>query len=114
MVVRGMSCFTESGNALIKSILNAVNDCMIWDIPQSYEAVLTAPTCIQDGTKTAVCDREAHGDRRCVFCDSFCYEPVMWALENGITSGMDTTYFGFTVYCNRAQVVTFLPRVMDK
>ena len=49
-----------------------------------------------------------------VSSDSFCYEPVMWALENGITSGMDTTYFGFTVYCNRAQVVTFLPRVMDK
>ena len=40
---------------------------MIWDIPQSYEAVLTTPTCTQDGTKTAVCDREAHGDRRGVF-----------------------------------------------
>ena len=38
----------------------------------------------------------------------FYYKPVLWALENGITSGMDATHFGPTSYCNRAQVVTFL------
>lgn len=45
--------------------------------------------------------------------DAFYYEPVLWALENGITSGMDATHFGPTAYCNRAQVVTFLYRTMD-
>lgn len=42
----------------------------------------------------------------------FYYKPVLWALENGITSGMDATHFGPTTYCNRAQVVTFLYRTM--
>ena len=42
----------------------------------------------------------------------FYYKPVLWALENGITSGMDATHFGPTSYCNRAQVVTFLYRTM--
>lgn len=42
----------------------------------------------------------------------FYYKPVLWALENGITSGMDATHFGPMAYCNRAQVVTFLYRTM--
>ena len=42
----------------------------------------------------------------------FYYKPVIWALENGITSGLDATHFGPTAYCNRAQVVTFLYRTM--
>lgn len=44
----------------------------------------------------------------------FYYKPVLWALENGITSGMDATHFGPTAYCNRAQVVTFLYRTMGR
>ena len=40
----------------------------------------------------------------------FYYKPVLWALENGITAGLDATHFGPTAYCNRAQVVTFLHR----
>ena len=43
----------------------------------------------------------------------FYYKAVMWALENGITSGMDATHFGPMSYCNRAQVVTFLYRTME-
>ena len=42
----------------------------------------------------------------------FYYKPVLWAVENGITSGIDATHFGPTAYCNRAQVVTFLYRTM--
>ena len=34
--------------------------------------------------------------------------PVLWALENGITSGVSATEFGTAAVCNRAQVVTFL------
>jgi hypothetical protein len=36
------------------------------------------------------------------------YKPVMWAIENGITSGIDATHFGPGAECTREQVVTFL------
>ena len=38
--------------------------------------------------------------------------PILWAVENGITTGLDTTTFGVNVPCNRAQVVTFLYRAI--
>ena len=40
----------------------------------------------------------------------FYHESVLWAVENGITNGVDATHFGATSECNRAQVVTFLWR----
>ena len=40
----------------------------------------------------------------------FFYDPVLWAVENGITNGLTATTFGPTASCNRAQVVTFLWR----
>ena len=40
----------------------------------------------------------------------FYHDSVLWALENGITNGVDATHFGATSECNRAQVVTFLWR----
>ena len=41
---------------------------------------------------------------------SFCEKAVLWAYENGITSGTDSTHFSPTAPCFRAQVVTFLHR----
>lgn len=43
----------------------------------------------------------------------FFYKPVLWAVENGITNGVDATHFGPTADCNRAQVVTFLYRAYN-
>ena len=40
----------------------------------------------------------------------FFYTPVLWAVENDITSGISAEAFGPFVVCNRAQVVTFLWR----
>ena len=40
----------------------------------------------------------------------FFYKPVLWAVENGITKGLDAAHFGPGTACNRAQVVTFLFR----
>ncbi len=40
----------------------------------------------------------------------FFYAPVLWAVEEGITSGISDTEFGPGLTCNRAQVVTFLWR----
>ena len=42
----------------------------------------------------------------------FYYDSVLWALENGITNGVDATHFGPMGVCNRAQVVTFLYRTL--
>ena len=41
------------------------------------------------------------------------YKPVLWAVENGITNGVDATHFGPATDCNRAQVVTFLYRAYN-
>ena len=45
-----------------------------------------------------------------VTSSDFFYKPVLWALENGITTGLSPNYFGAAAPCNRAQVVTFLWR----
>ena len=44
---------------------------------------------------------------------SFYEEPVLWALENGITNGTTDTTFDPNGKCLRAHVVTFLHRVEE-
>lgn len=41
---------------------------------------------------------------------SYYYDAVLWAVENGITSGTDTDTFAPNATCTRAQIVTFLWR----
>jgi hypothetical protein len=36
------------------------------------------------------------------------YKAVLWAVENGITGGVDATHFGVGKPCTRGQIVTFL------
>ena len=43
----------------------------------------------------------------------FFHKAVLWAVEKGITNGIDATHFGPNESCNRAQVVTFLYRAMQ-
>ena len=43
-----------------------------------------------------------------VSADQYYYAAVLWAVENGITSGTTVTTFGPEDTCNRAQAVTFL------
>jgi hypothetical protein len=38
------------------------------------------------------------------------YKAVLWAVEQGITTGMDATHFYPNASCTRAQAVTFLWR----
>ena len=44
----------------------------------------------------------------------FFYDAVLWAYENGITTGVSPDHFDPYGQCNRAQVVTFLWRAMNK
>ena len=39
---------------------------------------------------------------------SWYYKAVLWAYQNGVTSGVDDTHFGPNQTCTRGQVVTFL------
>ena len=41
---------------------------------------------------------------------SYCYDAVLWAVENGITEGTSDTTFSPNDTCTRAQIVTFLWR----
>ncbi len=45
---------------------------------------------------------------------SYYYDAVMWAYENGITTGTSATEFSPEDHCTRGQVVTFLWRTMGK
>lgn len=45
---------------------------------------------------------------------AYYFVPVIWAVNSGITSGLDETHFGPDALCNRAQVVTFLWRAAGK
>lgn len=42
------------------------------------------------------------------------YKAVLWAVEQGITNGMDATHFGSKKECTRGQVATFLWRTQGK
>ena len=41
---------------------------------------------------------------------SYCYDAVLWAVENGITKGTSATTFSPNMTCSRAQIVAFLWR----
>ena len=45
-----------------------------------------------------------------VFPGDYYYDAVLWAAENGITSGVDDVHFAPNAPCTRAQIVTFLWR----
>ena len=49
-----------------------------------------------------------------VTSDVWYFKPVMWAVENGITSGMGDGSFGVGQPCTRAQAMTFLWAANDK
>ena len=103
----------------------------------SYESVVTEPTCTEDGYTTytcALCGDSYVGDEvkalghdfvngECTRCDEtrestftdvkagdFFFDPVEWAVENGITNGATETTFNPTGNCQRGQIVTFLWR----
>ena len=100
----------------------------------SYEAVVTAPTCTEGGYTTYTCEcgdsyvadetpalgHEWKGTG-CVRCDATRNNPfvdvaedswyidyVLWAVENGVTTGTTATTFSPDMNVTRAQAVTFL------
>ena len=47
-----------------------------------------------------------------VAADSYYYNAVLWAVENGVTTGTSETTFSPDAPCDRGQIVTFLHRAM--
>jgi hypothetical protein len=106
--------------------------------------VTTPATCTEAGVETRTCEcgetetreipalgHDWQADGSCSRCDekqevpvvnpfedvpedSWYINFVLWAVENGITSGMDATHFGSNEYCTRSQVVTFLYSAFGK
>ena len=106
----------------------------------SYTALVTEPSCTDPGYITYTCEcgdtyvsdhtdplgHDWHGTD-CSRCgekrenpfvdvpeDSFYIDPVLWAVEKDITTGVDAAHFAPDSTCNRAQVVTFLWRAAGK
>ncbi len=48
-----------------------------------------------------------------VASDAYCYAPVRWAVEKGITKGTTDKTFSPNDSCTRGQIVTFLYRAVD-
>ena len=80
---------------------------------------------IYTNTKTVVTNKAEHDykDGICTVCGianpnpftdviegEYYYNPVLWAVDNGITNGLSATRFGVDENCTRAQFVTFLWR----
>jgi len=62
--------------------------------------------------------KPAPSDGYCPFGDvaanAYYYQAVLWAVENGVTSGLSPSSFGPNAECSRAQIVTFLYRAIEE
>ncbi|MBQ4551198.1 MAG: S-layer homology domain-containing protein [Oscillospiraceae bacterium] len=96
----------------------------------SYESVVYCSVCNEEiSRQTVTVDALGHDfvDGKCTRCDevqeqpvtnpftdvpedSFYYEPVLWAVENGVTNGSTATTFNPNGISLRGQIVTFLWR----
>ena len=83
-------------------------------------SLVREPTFDAEGLEERTCIRCGHGQQRPIprrenpFTDvapgSFYIDPVLWAVEKGITNGATPTTFDPNGHCQRAAVVTFLWR----
>ena len=46
--------------------------------------------------------------------DAYFFQPVLWALDKGVTTGTGEGVFSPDATCTRAQVVTFLYRALGE
>ena len=91
--------------------------CSVCDVELSRDTVTVPATGHdwQDGT-CGNCGAVQPGENpfEDVSKDSYYYDAVLWAVENGITYGMDATHFDPNTASNRADVITFLWRAAGK
>ena len=94
---------------------------VLWAVEKEVTGGTTATTFSPNASCTraqivtflwAAAGRPEPENTECVFEDvsetDYFLKAVLWAAENGITSGVDATHFGSEISCTRAQMVTFL------
>ena len=100
-------------------------DPVVWAVDENITTGTTATTFSPDATCTrnqvvtflwrAMGSPEPSGGSN-PFVDvksgDYFYKAVLWAVEKGITNGVDATHFGPENSCTRAQVATFLWRTL--
>lgn len=102
------------------------HDALLWAVESEITNGMTAT----EFWPNAICERrqvvtflwrlmgqpEPVGER-CTFTDvttdMYCYDAIVWAVENGITNGMPDGSFGIEASCTRGQIVTFLYRLFN-
>lgn len=121
--VREPTCTARGYSRSICTVCREVET--TWDhvpaLGHSYDdgVLLREPTDTTKGHVLFTCVRCGHTDQmtytfRDIDADSYYFTPVIWAVNHGITSGIDETQFGPAMICNRAQVVTFLWRAAGR
>ena len=96
---------------------------VLWAVENGITSGITADSFNPDGSCLRAqvvtflwraANQPEPGITGCSFTDvkasDFFYKPVLWAVEQKITSGVSATQFGSFSNCNRAAVVTFLWR----
>ena len=73
----------------------------------------TVPPVTDDPVTPPVEDTPAQNPFVDIVTADFYYDPVLWAVDENITNGIDDTHFGPQENCTRAHVVTFLWRAAD-
>ena len=66
--------------------------------------------CLLLGTTALAAENPFHD----VNSSDYFYEPVLWAVENGVTAGVTPTSFAPNAPCTRGQTVAFLWRALGK
>ena len=66
--------------------------------------------CLLLGTTALAAENPFHD----VNSADYFYEPVLWAVENGVTAGVTPTSFAPNAPCTRGQTVAFLWRALGK
>ncbi|MBO4938474.1 MAG: S-layer homology domain-containing protein [Oscillospiraceae bacterium] len=94
--------------------LSSGSHCGVCGAVLIQQTVIPAPGHQYEGKICTRCGAENPYDNPFsdVISGTYYYEPVMWAVKNGITTGLSPTIFGVDENCTRAQFVTFLWRSM--
>ena len=100
-------------------------DGVTWAVKENITSGTTATTFNPDGQcqraqvvtflwRSAGCPAPTSNENpfEDVTASDFYYDAVLWAVEKGITAGVDATHFAPMQSCSRAQVVAFLYRAM--
>ncbi len=96
----------EINDSLTNNAFHWTYDSSIWDNKVSITFKFTGAELIEKVNEA----KNAKNPFNDVNEDAYYFEPVLWAVDNGITAGVSATKFAPDQSCTRAQIVAFLWR----